>query len=73
MSTIYITGKDRLMDTLEKYYIFRETKIDNQMNDKLVVRPNAIYETVVQKHPYRGIHNIRHTGLTLLISVEPER
>ena len=26
MNTIYITGKGRLMDALEKIYIFRETK-----------------------------------------------
>ena len=50
------------MDTIEKYYIFRETKLDNQINDKLAVRPNVIFETVVQKDPHRGIHNICHTG-----------
>jgi hypothetical protein len=60
MSTIYITNKGRLMDTLEKYYIFREAKIDNQINDNLAVRPNVIFETIVQKDPHRGIHNIRH-------------
>ena len=43
MSTIYITNKGRLMDTLEKYYIFRETKRDNQINDKLAVRTNVIF------------------------------
>ena len=26
------------MDTMEKFYIFRETKLDNQINDKLAVR-----------------------------------
>ena len=62
MSTIYITNKGRLMITLEKYYIFREAKVDNQINDKLAVRPNVIFETIVQKDPHRGIHNIRHTG-----------
>jgi len=43
MSTIHITNKARLMDTLEKYYIFCEAKIDNQINDKLAVRPNVIF------------------------------
>jgi len=50
------------MDTMEKYYIFHETKLDNQINDKLAVRPNGIFETVVQKDPHRGIHNICNTG-----------
>jgi hypothetical protein len=50
------------MDTLEKYYIFRETKIDNQINDKIAGRPNVTFETIVQKDPHRGIRNIHHTG-----------
>ena len=50
------------MDTIEKYYIFRETKLDNQINDKLAVRPNVIFEIVVQKDPHRVIHNNCHTG-----------
>lgn len=62
MSTIHITNKGRLMDTLEKFYIFHETNLDNQINDKLAVRPNIIFETMVQKDPHRGVHNIPHTG-----------
>jgi hypothetical protein len=61
MGTIHITNKGRLMDTLEKFYIFRETKLDNQINDKLAVRPNITFETIVQKDPHRGTDNIRHT------------
>jgi len=70
MSTIHITNKGRLMDTLEKFYIFREAKLDNQTDDKLALRPNIIFETIVQKDPHRGIRNICHTGWTLIISVE---
>jgi len=62
MSTIHITNKGRLMHTLEKVYIFCEVKLDNQTNDKLAVRPNIIFKTIVQKDPHRGIHNICHTG-----------
>jgi len=62
MRTIHITNKGRLMDTIEKFYIFHETKLVNQINDKLAVRPNIIFETIVQKDPQRGIHNICHTG-----------
>jgi hypothetical protein len=56
MNTIYITDKGRLMDTLEKFYIFRETKLYKQINDKLAVKPNIIFDTIVQKDPHRGIH-----------------
>ena len=47
---------------MEKFYIFRETTLDNQINDKLAVRPNIIFETIVLKDPHRGIHSICHTG-----------
>jgi hypothetical protein len=50
------------MDSLEKYYIFHETKTDIPINDKVTVRPNVIFETIVQKDPHRGIRNIHHTG-----------
>ena len=62
MSTVHFTNKGRLIDTLEKFYIFRLTKLDNQINDKLAVRPNIIFDTIVQKDPHRGIHNICHMG-----------
>jgi hypothetical protein len=55
METLHTTGKGRMMDTLEKFYIFRETKINNQINDKLTIKPNIIFETVVQKDPHRGL------------------
>jgi hypothetical protein len=32
METIHITNKGQMMDTLEKFYIFRETKLNNQVN-----------------------------------------
>jgi hypothetical protein len=53
LSTIHITNKGRLMDTMETFYIFRETKLDNQINDKLAVRPNIIFEIRVQKDPHQ--------------------
>jgi len=37
MNTIHITGNGRLMDTLERFYIFRETKLNNQIYDKLAL------------------------------------
>ena len=61
MSTIHITNKGRLIDTLERFYIFRETKLGNQINEKLALRPNIIFKTIVQNDPHRGIHNICHT------------
>jgi hypothetical protein len=55
METLHITDKGRMMDNLEKFYIFRETKLNNQINDKLAVKPNIIFETIVNKDPHRGL------------------
>jgi len=57
METIYITNKGQMMDTLEKFYIFCETKINNQINDKLTVKSNIIFDTIIRNDPHRGIPN----------------
>jgi hypothetical protein len=54
METLHTTGKGRMMDTLERFYVFRETKINNQINDRLTIKPNVIFETIVQKIPIEG-------------------
>ena len=64
MDMIHITNKGRMMDTIEKYYIYRETKLNNQINDKLTVQPNINFETLVQQDTHRGLvktHN-QQTG-----------
>jgi hypothetical protein len=50
-----VQDTDKLMDTLERFYIFRETKINNQINDRLTIKPNVIFEAVVQKDSHRGL------------------
>jgi len=54
MDIIHITSKGKVMDTIEKYYIYRETKLNNQINDKLTVQPNIIFETLLRQDPPRG-------------------
>jgi len=55
LETLHTTGKGRMMDILERFYIFRETKINNQINDRLTVKPNMMFETIVQEDPHRGL------------------
>jgi len=55
METFHTTGKGRMMDTLERFYLFRETKINNRINDRLTIKPNKLFETIVQKDPHRGL------------------
>jgi hypothetical protein len=55
MNMLHITGKGQMMNTIEKYYVYRETKMNNQINDKLTVQPNAIFETIVRHETHRGL------------------
>jgi hypothetical protein len=71
MNPIHIIEKGRLMDTIEKYSIFCETKLCNQINDKLTVKPNVIFETVIREDPHRGIPNVYPTGENLLPPTTP--
>jgi hypothetical protein len=55
METIHITNNGRMLDTLERCYVFRVTKLNNQINDKLTVKPNIIFETILHKDLHRGL------------------
>jgi hypothetical protein len=57
MDIIHVTGKGRMMNTMEKYYIYKETRLNNQINDKLTGQPNAIFETIIQQDTHRGLYN----------------
>jgi len=54
MELVHVIKKGKMMDTLEGFHIYNETKAGNQINYRLTVRGNAIFETVVQEDPYRG-------------------
>jgi hypothetical protein len=54
MDILYTTSKGRMLDTLEKFYIYRETKRNKQINDKLTVKPNVICDVLVHKDHHRG-------------------
>jgi len=43
-----------MLDALEKFYIYRETKNGNQINDRLTVQSNSIFETIVKHSPQGG-------------------
>jgi hypothetical protein len=53
MSVLHKTQKGRMMDVIERYHIFKETKNKNQINDKNTVKPNIFFETIVQEHSNR--------------------
>jgi hypothetical protein len=40
MSILHFTKKGRMLNTVEKLYIYKETNTGNQLNDKSAVTPN---------------------------------
>jgi len=42
------------MDTIEMYYIYKETKNGNQIKDKHTVKPNKIFDAVIRGETYRA-------------------
>jgi hypothetical protein len=50
MEVVHIAKKGRMLGTLEKFYIYRETKRSNQINDKLTIQFNPVFEVLVQTH-----------------------
>ena len=44
-------GSVKHNSAIENFYIFRETKLKNQINDRLTVKQNIIFETIVQEDP----------------------
>jgi len=54
MDVVQIASKGRMLDTLERFFIYRETKLGTQINDKLTVQSNPIFEALLQNDPHRG-------------------
>jgi len=52
METIHVINKGKMMDILENVHIFRETKLSNQINDKLTVKPNIIFDVIIRNDPH---------------------
>jgi hypothetical protein len=55
MEVIHVTKKSRMLDTLEEFYIYRETTYGTQINDKLTIQFNLIFEALVQHSPHREL------------------
>ena len=55
MNVLHITDKGQMMNTIGWYYIYRVTKMVNQINGKLTVQPKAIFESIVRHDTHRGL------------------
>jgi len=54
MEIVHVTGKGKKLDALESFHIYKEAKARNQINDKLMVRGNELFETIIQQDPCEG-------------------
>jgi hypothetical protein len=54
MEVIHLAKNGRMLDTLEKIYIYRETQLGTQINNKLMVQSNSLFEALIQNSPHRG-------------------
>ena len=48
---IHYERKGRMLDSVEKFYIYGETKNGNQINDRLTLQSNPIFKTIVNHSP----------------------
>ena len=51
MQILHFQHKSTHMNTLERYYIHKETANNNQLNDKHTVFPNTIFDTLLDYYP----------------------
>jgi hypothetical protein len=56
MDVIQYAKKGRMMDALERFHIYALTHRGTQINDKLTIQKNPIFETLVRHLQHRGNH-----------------
>jgi hypothetical protein len=47
MSILYVSNKGRMLNTLERFHIYKEIKNQNQINDRHTISPNAIFDVLL--------------------------
>ena len=53
MDILHVVKKGKLKDMLEQFHIYKETKIENQINNKNSVAQNIIFDILLQKYTNR--------------------
>jgi hypothetical protein len=43
-----------MLDAMEKFYICKEARINNQINDKCAIKQNIVFDTLIPKDTDRG-------------------
>jgi hypothetical protein len=56
MDIVQYANKGRMMDTLEKFYIYELTCRGSHINDQLTIQRNPIFETLVRHSQHKRDH-----------------
>jgi len=54
MDTLRTANRGKMLNTMKKFYIYKETEIDNQLNDTCTVKPRVIFGTAILKNTDRA-------------------
>jgi hypothetical protein len=48
MHVLHTANKGRLLNTIENFYMHRETVANNQLNDKMTTKPNPVFDAIIR-------------------------
>jgi len=51
MNILHTSNKGRSLDTIERLHIFRQTRLQTQINDRNTGKPNAIFDVICSLDP----------------------
>ena len=54
MDVLQVLKKGAMMDTLERYHIYKATSLGNQINDKSTATCNILFDTLLHHDVPRG-------------------
>ena len=54
MEILHIKKKGKMVDTLENFYIYKETRMDNRITDKDTMKQNILFDTIIRINSGRG-------------------
>jgi hypothetical protein len=48
MHILHTANKGRILNTIENFYIHRETVANNQLSNKMTIKPNIIFDAIIR-------------------------
>jgi len=64
MEILHTTKQGSMMNALERFHIFNETELDNQINDNYEVKYNVIFDITIHKNTQRSFTTVTPCSVT---------